>query len=233
MKRTTVYRIPTLIAYAAIVIPTATYAQSARAASDASSVLTLESADPTTEWLHWTTGRYRITPGDVLEFRFPFVPELDQTVTVQPDGYISLKEIPDVKVQGRTLDELKESVVTAYQPVVREPSFTVALTQFEKPYFIASGQVKTPGRYELRGATTLTQALAFAGGTVSGADLSEVLLVRRHGDRVELKEINVKRMLARRDLNEDPLLRPGDMLIVGKSVIGKLSPILGVFRWGY
>ena len=233
MKRTTVYRIPTLIVYAAIAIPTATYAQSARAASDTASVLTLESADATTEWLHWTTGRYRITPGDVLEFRFPFVPELDQTVTVQPDGYISLKEIPDVKVQGRTLDELKESVVTAYQPLVREPSFTVALTQFEKPYFIASGQVKTPGRYELRGATTLTQALAFAGGTVSGADLSEVLLVRRHGDRVELKEINVKRMLARRDLSEDPLLRPGDMLIVGKSVIGKLSPILGVFRWGY
>ena len=233
MKRSTVYRIPTLIAYAAIVIPTATYAQSAHTTSDTASVVTLESADASSEWLHWTSGRYRMTPGDVLEFRFPFVPELDQTVTVQPDGFISLKEIPDVKVQGRTLDELKESVVTAYQPLVREPSFTVTLTQFERPYFVASGQVKTPGRYELRGATTLTQALAFAGGTVSGADLSEVLLVRRHGDRVELKEINVKRMLARRDLSEDPLLRPGDMLIVGKSVIGKLSPIFGVFRWGY
>jgi polysaccharide export outer membrane protein len=223
-----------LIAYAAIVIPTATYAQSTQATSDTASVVTPESADATAEWLHWTSGRYRITPGDVVEFRFPFVPELDQTVTVQPDGFISLKDIPDVKVQGRTLDELKETVVAAYQPVLREPTFTVTLTQFEKPYFVASGQVKTPGRYELRGATTLTQALAFAGGTVPGADLSEVLLVRRHGgDRVELKEINVKRMLARRDLSEDPLLRPGDMLIVGKSVIGKLSPILGVFRWGY
>jgi len=234
VKRLTVYRIPMLIAYAAIVIPTATYAQSTQATSDTASVVTPESADATAEWLHWTSGRYRITPGDVVEFRFPFVPELDQTVTVQPDGFISLKDIPDVKVQGRTLDELKETVVAAYQPVLREPTFTVTLTQFEKPYFVASGQVKTPGRYELRGATTLTQALAFAGGTVPGADLSEVLLVRRHGgDRVELKEINVKRMLARRDLSEDPLLRPGDMLIVGKSVIGKLSPILGVFRWGY
>ena len=183
MKRATIYRIPTLIAYAAIVIPAATYAQSTRATSDTASVVTLESTDASSEWLHWTSGRYRMTPGDVLEFRFPFVPELDQTVTVQPDGFISLKEIPDVKVQGRTLDELKASVVTAYQPVVREPSFTVTLTQFEKPYFVASGQVKTPRRYELRGATTVTQALAFAGGTVSGADLPEVLLVRSHGDR--------------------------------------------------
>jgi polysaccharide export outer membrane protein len=193
----------------------------------------IDVADSFTDWLHWTSGRYRITPGDVIEFKFPFVPELDQTATVQPDGFISLKEIEDVKVQGRTVSEVKDAVRAAYEPVVREPVFTVTLTQFEKPYFVASGQVKTPGRYELRGATTLTQALAFAGGTVAGADLSEVLLVRRHGDRVEVKEINVKHMLAKRDLSEDPLLRPGDMLVVGKSVIGKLSPILSVFRWGY
>jgi polysaccharide biosynthesis/export protein len=233
VRRDTIYCIPALIAITAIAVPAIAHAQSVQAASDTASVVARESGGATPEWLHWTSGRYRITPGDVLEFKFPFVPELDQTLTVQPDGFISLKEVSDVRAQGRTLDEVKEIVVAAYQPLVREPSFTVTLTQFEKPYFIASGQVKTPGRYELRGATTLTQALAFAGGTVSGADLSEVLLVRRHGDRVELKEINVKRMLARRDLSEDPMLRPGDMLIVGKSVIGKLSPILGVFRWGY
>jgi polysaccharide export outer membrane protein len=193
----------------------------------------VEVTDSFAEWLHWTSGRYRITPGDVIELKFPFVPELDQTVTVQPDGFIALKEIDDVKVQGQTVSQVKATLRAAYEAVVREPVFTIALTQFEKPYFVASGQVKTPGRYELRGATTLTQALAFAGGTVAGADLSEVLLVRRHGDRVEVKEINVKHMLARRDLSEDPLLRPGDMLVVGKSVIGKLSPLLNVFRWGY
>lgn len=185
------------------------------------------------EWRHWTSGRYRVTPGDVLEFRFPFVPELDQTVTVQPDGFITLKDIRDVKVQGRTLAQVKEDVLAAYEPVVRDPVFTVALTQFEKPYFITNGQVRTPGRYELRGATTLTQALAFAGGTSDGADLAEVLLVRRHGDDVEVKEVDVKRMLARHDLSEDPLLRPGDMIVVRKSVIGKLTPLLRVFRWGY
>ena len=185
------------------------------------------------EWRHWTSGRYRLTPGDVVEFRFPFVSDLNQTVTVQPDGYISLKDIPDVKVQGRTLAQVKEDVLAAYAPFVREPVFTVGLQQFEKPYFVANGEVGTPGRHELRGATTLTQALAFAGGTKGGANLSQVLLFRRSGDNVEVKAINVKRMFAKRDLAEDPLLRPGDMIVVPKGIISKLTPLLSVFRWGY
>jgi polysaccharide biosynthesis/export protein len=214
-------------------LPVVIHAQSAQNAKDAAAVAAVDPAVFETEWLHWTSGRYRITPGDVLELKFPFVPELDQAVTVQPDGFVSLKEVADLKVQGRTLLQIKEEVLAAYEPVVREPVVTISLTQFEKPYFIASGQVEKPGRYDLRGATTLTQALAFAGGTVAGADLSEVLLVRRHGDSVEVKEIDVRRMLAKRDLSEDPLLRPGDMVVVGKSVIGKLAPLLRVFRWGY
>jgi polysaccharide export outer membrane protein len=222
-----------VIVWAAVVIPHGAYAQPASPPRTLESAAPIEVTDAFAEWLHWTSGRYRITPGDVIELKFPFVPELDQTVTVQPDGFITLKEIEDVSVQGRTVSQAKDAIRAAYEPMVREPVLTVTLTQFEKPYFVASGQVKSPGRYELRGATTLTQALAFAGGALAGADLSEVLLVRRHGDGVEVKEIDVKHMLAKRDLSEDPLLRPGDMLVVGKSVIGKLSPILNVFRWGY
>jgi polysaccharide export outer membrane protein len=207
----------------------------AGAASGAPAAAALGSPESSvgTEWRHWTSGRYRITPGDVLEFRFPFVSDLNQTVTVQPDGFISLKDIPDMKVQGRTLAQVKEDVLAAYAPFVREPVFTIGLLQFEKPYFVANGEVGTPGRHELRGATTLTQALAFAGGTKSGANLSQVLLFRRSGENVEVKQIDVKRMFAKRDLAEDPLLRPGDMIVVPKGIIGKLSPLLSVFRWGY
>src|SRR4051812_6609977 len=50
-------------------------------------------ADSKSEWAYWTSGRYRITPGDVVELRFPFVPELDQTLAVQPDGYVTAREV--------------------------------------------------------------------------------------------------------------------------------------------
>lgn len=246
VQSTTSHRIRVAIAYGAIALaPHIAYSQAAatgdrpEAPSIESSVALretsgrLEHESSGDEWRHWTSGRYRLTPGDVLEFRFPFVSDLNQTVTVQPDGFISLKDIPDVKVQGRTVAQVKEDVLAAYAPFVREPTFTVTLTQFEKPYFVANGEVATPGRHELRGATTLTQALAFAGGTKSGANLSQVLLFRRLGENVEVKQINVKRMFAKRDLAEDPLLRPGDMIIVPKGIVGKLAPLLSVFRWGY
>jgi polysaccharide export outer membrane protein len=215
----------------ALGLPVWASAQSARAARSPASAIIAGADTIDMEWLQWTTGRYRVSPGDVLEFKFTFVPELNQTATVQPDGFISLEEVGDIKVHGRTLDQIKEDVTAAYAPVVREPLFTIALTQFQKPFFIASGQLEAPGRYELSGPTTLTHALALAGGTSVGADLSEILLVRRWGDLVDVKEIDVKRMLARRDLSEDPLLRPGDMIVVGKSAIGKLAPLLNMLRW--
>ena len=191
-----------------------------------------ESRDADPEWTHWTSGRYRITPGDVLEFTFPFVPELNQSVAVQPDGYITLKDISDLRAQGRTVAQVKADVLAAYAPFVRDPVVTVAPKQFETPYFVAGGEVAKPGRYELRGATTLTQALAVAGGATTRANVSNVMLLRRHaGDRVEVKRINISRMYAKKDLSEDPLLRPGDSIVVPKSAFGKLAPVLDVLLW--
>jgi polysaccharide export outer membrane protein len=185
-----------------------------------------------TEWVHWTDGRYRITPGDVLEFSFPFVPELNQTVTVQPDGYITLKELDDMRVQGRTLSQVRADATAAYAAFVREPKLTVALKEFEKPYFVAGGEVEKPGRYELRGATTLTQALAMAGGPRKGARTSQVALYRRLPDNtIAVTRVDVAKMYAKRDLDEDPMLRTGDTIVVPKSAFGKLLPLMEVLPW--
>jgi polysaccharide export outer membrane protein len=183
------------------------------------------------EWTRWTEGRYRITPGDVLDISFPFVPELNQTVSVQPDGYVTLKDIDDLRVQGRTLSQIRSDVREAYARFVREPVFTIVLKEFERPYFVANGEVEKPGRYELRGATTLTEALAIAGGTRRGANTSRVVIYRRFGEEeVTGREVNVSEMYSKRDLAEDPLLRPGDTIVVPKGVFGKVLPVLEVWR---
>ena len=183
------------------------------------------------EWTRWTSGRYRITPGDVLEISFPFVPELSQTVTVQPDGYVALKELPDMRLQGRTVAQVKADLLDAYGQFVRDPVLTVTLKEFQGPYFIAGGDVNKPGRYDLRGPTTLTEALALAGGPIRGANLANVILFRRNaGEQLETKQINVRGMYAKRDLSEDVVLRPGDMLFVPRGVLGKLQPMLDVLR---
>src|SRR4051812_16215330 len=85
--------------------------------------------------------RYRIHPGDVIAFNFSFTPEFDQTVTVQPDGFITLREIGDVRVQDKTTPEVIDTVRTAYAKVLNEPVITIELKDFEKPSFVVGGEV--------------------------------------------------------------------------------------------
>jgi polysaccharide export outer membrane protein len=182
----------------------------------------------------WTSGRYRLTPSDVIELRFPYVPEFDQTVTVQPDGYVSLRVVGDLRAAGRTLPQFKQMLIEAYVDVLREPVINVILKEFEKPYFVAAGEVANPGKYELRGATTLTQALSLAGGHTRDAKHSQVVIFRRFSNEwVEVKQVDVKKMYDGRNLSEDPLLRPGDTVFVPRSAMSSIAPFIPKPTFGF
>ncbi len=109
--------------------------------------------------------RYIIGNGDVLDLQFQFTPEFNQTVTVQPDGFITLKEVGDLHIQGETMPQVRGQLQAAYAKILANPVVSIDLKDFEKPYFLAFGEVGHPGRYELRGDTTVTAALAMAGST--------------------------------------------------------------------
>jgi polysaccharide export outer membrane protein len=169
--------------------------------------------------------RYRLCRGDVLELDFPFTPEFNQTPTVQPDGYITLRGVGELHVEGQTVPEVTQALRTAYGKILRDPVITIGLKDFDKPYFIVSGQVEHPGKYDLRGETTVTQGLAIAGGFNDNARHSQVLLFRQaSNDWVEVKKLNLKHMFRAQNLSEDLHLRPGDMLFVPKSAVAKIKP---------
>ena len=109
------------------------------------------------------TQRYRVRKSDVIDVKFKFSPEFDQTLTVQPDGFVTLDEVGDLKVEDKTLPELRGAIRLAYRGILHDPVITVSLKDFDKPFFIAAGQVGHPGKYELRSDTTLVEALAIAG----------------------------------------------------------------------
>ncbi len=177
--------------------------------------------------IHKRNWRYKINPSDTLELTFQLTPEFNQTVTVQPDGYITLREVGDIQAAGDTLPELTESIKTAYSKILHDPVLSVDPKDFEKPYFTVGGQVGKPGKFDLRGDVTLTQAIAIAGGFTDASKHSQVLLFRRVSDQwTEAKIIDVKKMLSSRNLQEDPELKPGDMLFVPKNVLSKIKPFL-------
>ncbi len=172
---------------------------------------------------------YRLRKSDVVEMQFTFSPEFDQTVAVQPDGFIALKAADTVLAEGLTLSELRDAIVMAYQAVLRDPEVSVVLKDFEKPYFVAGGQVGHPGKYELRTPTTAAEAVAVAGGFTDASKHSQVVLFRRVSTGVvETHVLNLKTMLASRNLEEDPELAPGDMLFVPQNRISKIKKFLPV-----
>lgn len=169
--------------------------------------------------------RYKIAPGDSFDLNFELSPEFNQTaVAVQPDGFVTLRGVGDLNVQGQTVPELTQTLRGAYNKILNDPIISVVLKDFEKPYFVADGQIGKPGKYDLRGDTTLTQAIAIAGGFKDSSRHSQVLLFRRVSDQwMEAKVINVKQMEKSGNLKEDPMLHPGDMLFVPKNTMSKID----------
>jgi polysaccharide biosynthesis/export protein len=172
--------------------------------------------------------RYKIAASDSFDLTFPLSPEYNQlAVTVQPDGFVALYGVGDVKVQGLTIPELTDTLRKAYGGILHDPIISIVLKDFNKPYFIADGQVGHPGKYDLRAETTLTQAIAIAGGFTDSSKHSQVLLFRRVSDAwVSTQVFDVKKMEAKGDLREDPYMHPGDTIFIPKSKMSKIKPYL-------
>ena len=170
---------------------------------------------------------YRLRPSDVVEISFTVAPEFNQTLTVQPDGYVMLKDAGMVEVQGLNLEQFGEAVQKAYRGYLHDPQAAVALKEFERPYFIVGGEVGRPGKYELRSDTTVAEAVQIAGGLTQQAKHSQVVLFRRvNDDLVETRLLDLKKMMKGSSLKEDAHLRPGDLIFVPQNTISKISRFL-------
>jgi polysaccharide export outer membrane protein len=177
--------------------------------------------------------RYLLGIGDTLDISFRFTPEFNQTVTIQPDGYINLRDLPDMSISGKTLPELNALLQKAYGHILRDPIITLQLKDYEKPYFIAGGQLEHPGKYDLRGNTTAAQAISIAGGFKNSARHSQVLIFRRLSDQwTAVKKIDMKAMLKTGDLTEDPTIHPGDMIYVPQNARSKIERFIPTMSLG-
>ncbi|MGH9498137.1 MAG: polysaccharide biosynthesis/export family protein [Terriglobales bacterium] len=166
---------------------------------------------------------YRLCKSDVLEISFAFSPEFNQSVTVQPDGYIPLKEAQQIYAEGLTVPDLAALIREAYTGMLHDPEVSVTLRDFDKPYFIAGGEVGRPGKYELRSDTTVAEAVAMAGGFTARAKHSQVVVFRRLSNEVyESHLLNIKSMLKSRRLQEDMHLKSGDLVFVPQNLISKI-----------
>lgn len=169
--------------------------------------------------LQHRNGRYQVMRDDVLTVEFPLAPEMNQKVTVQPDGYITLRDLGSVYIQGMTVPEIVETLKKAYAKVLHDPIIDVDLVDFQKPFFMVTGQVSKPGQYDLRQDITVSEAIAVAGGFLPTAKTQVFVYHRISAGWVEVKKLSLKDLLNGKNVNEDIQMQPGDMVFVPEKFI--------------
>ena len=168
--------------------------------------------------------RYVLQPGDVLDIQYRYTPEFNQTIAVQPDGYISLQIGGDVKVSGHNLNEVRDLILTKARTRLAAPELTVILKEFQRPYVVVAGEVPQPGKFELREKLTAIQAVLLAGGFKDSAKSSQIIVFRKlNADTAEVRTLNFKNLRHTSDLENDLTLQPGDMILVPRNRISKIE----------
>lgn len=157
---------------------------------------------------------YVIGPEDVLEISVWQNQDLSRTVTVRPDGRISLPLISDIQAAGLTPEELKNQIAARLKPYMEMPNVSVIVQQINSWRIYLQGEVRSPGVYPLRSQTRISQAIAMAGGFTEFAKKGKIRVVRKIRGATEYIDVNYNDILWNKSVQDDIYLRPGDTIIV-------------------
>lgn len=124
---------------------------------------------------------YRLQVGDVIDVRFPRVSELNETVTLRPDGQISMVWVGEVQAAGLTPTELATALRLAYRDVLRKPQIDVLVRTFQPQRVYVAGEVARPGEQPLLNELSALQAIVRSGDFTPDAERDTVVVIRQNG----------------------------------------------------
>ena len=136
----------------------------------------------------WAQAPYRLAAGDTVELKFFYIPELNETVQIRPDGTISLALIGDVQMSGKTASDVSAELQQRYRTIVKDPANTVQIRTYGRQIVYVGGEVARPGSVLLRTRQTVLEAVLDAGGPrVTAA--SSVVLIRQNEKGVPVSQV--------------------------------------------
>jgi Periplasmic protein involved in polysaccharide export len=161
---------------------------------------------------------YLIGPEDVLDISVWKNTDISRTVPVRPDGKISLPLLNDVQAAGLSPMQLREALTKALSAFIPEPAVSVLVREVHSFKVTVIGQVKTPGRYELKDRATVLDVLALAGGPTDYAVRNRIVVVRQDQASSVQIPFSYDRMMtkpgSKADGPDNFCVKPGDVILV-------------------
>jgi polysaccharide export outer membrane protein len=170
---------------------------------------------------------YRIYPGDVLDVSAPSAPELNRTVTVEPDGRISLPLIGVVMAADRTVPDLAH----IYSGQLVRPEIDVDVKTATPLRVFVGGEVGKPGVYDMPGDINALQAVILAGGFTPNSKLSQVVIIRRGpGGRAMMRTVDLHNAIFSASVTDAIPLRRLDVIYVPRTGLANLAFMVQALR---
>ena len=166
---------------------------------------------------------YTVSPGDVIDVKLFYTPELDESQIERPDGIMTLQLIGEVQVQGKTSEELRQELIRRFSAHLINPQVAVFVRRVQDSKYWVAGEVKRPGPYQMLGRATIVEAIMDAGGgTRPTADLKNVLVARQREGRHYGCLVNVKDILQGRE-GTSFYLQARDLVFVPSTNVTKVN----------
>jgi polysaccharide biosynthesis/export protein PslD len=173
---------------------------------------------------------YLIQPGDQLDIKFFYNPELNETLTVRPDGKISLQLVDEVQAAGLKPSDLDEILTRKYSQELKKPSITVIVKAFGGQRIFVGGEVNRQGIMTISGNMTPLQAVLNAGGFKETASPENAIVIRKGpGNKPVPIAMNLEAAMHGKPGSADFLLKPDDIVYVPKSAIAKADKFVNQY----
>jgi polysaccharide export outer membrane protein len=157
---------------------------------------------------------YVIGYGDSISVQVWREPTLSGTVTVRPDGYVTLPLLNEVQIAGLTTAQLRKLLEQKYKEFTTDPFVTISVGGIASAevFLIGPGTGRN-GAFPLRGNESILQLITRTGGLGIFADRSNIRIIRREGPKITEYIVDYDAII-KGDLKQDLLLRPGDRIII-------------------
>jgi polysaccharide export outer membrane protein len=158
---------------------------------------------------------YRIGPGDVLQIDVWKEPDVSSpSVTVRPDGRISVPMVGDVSVISLTPAELEADLRERFGSLIKEPRVTVSVRDANSQKVYIIGEVRREGPLRMTGPLTVLQALAEAGGVTEYAKRKDIYVLRLVNNQQMHFAFNYEAVVKGQKPGQNISLQPGDTVVV-------------------
>ncbi len=176
--------------------------------------------------------QYTLYPGDQVDIVVQSAPELSRTLTVGPDGRITMPEIAPIMAAGRSLPDLQATLKRELAAQLRDPTVAVTSRSFGPQQIYVGGQVGQQGTYAMSGPIGSLEAIIMAGGFLPSAKSNDVAILRRapNGGWM-IRTINHKSGMKNiRSYADNMQLKRGDVVFVPRNSLSEVGVFMQAFR---